>query len=369
MSKLKLGKAEAENIRAGPAENPEAVLRGSPGPQWVMRVPWLIRPVRLPATTPPPLTGVWAPDDTRLDDVEILPLPRGHGPEDVAAGPSGEIYSGTAGGAIWQWPPDAHADAVPRLVAETGGRPLGIEADPRDDSLIVCDADRGLLRVTPDGVVTELTSSAAGTPILVCNNAAVARDGVVYFSDSSNRFPVAHWRRDLLEHRPNGRILAYHPAGRHTEVIATGLHFPNGVALTPAEDALLVCETVAHRLIRLALPGGAVTVLGDLPAYPDNMSPVGDGTYWIALASLRVAAAERLLPHPRVRQLVAVLPPGLQPKPSPHTIAVLVDGDGQVLRALHGPAGRYVMATGVRQHGGTLWLGSLTGSGIARVAL
>ena len=218
-------------------------------------------------------------------------------------------------------------------------------------------------------MITELTRTAGGTPILLCNNAAVARDGVVYFSDSSNRFPVSHWRRDLLEHRPNGRILAFHPADGRTEVIAEGFHFPNGVALTPAEDALLVCETVAHRLIRLSLPDGAVTVLGDLPAYPDNMSAVGDGTYWIALASPRVAIAERLLPHPMVRRIVAVLPPRLQPQPLPYTIAALVDGDGRVVRALHGPGGRYVMATGVRQHGDTLWLGSLTEHGIARVDL
>jgi sugar lactone lactonase YvrE len=331
--------------------------------------PWLIRPVKLPATTPPPLTGEWAPVDTRLDDVEILPVPHGHGPEDVAVGPYGHIFAGTDDGRIWRWPPDAHPGAVAQLVADTGGRPLGIEVDPRDGSLIVCDAYRGLLRVTEDGTVTDLARQAAGTRILFCNNAAVTRDGVVYFTDSSHRFPVSHWRRDLLEHRPNGRVLAYDPASGRTDVLAEGFFFPNGVALTPAEDALLLCETVAHRLVRLSLPDGAVTVLGDLPAYPDNMAPVGDGTYWIALASPRVAIAEKLLPHPVLRRVAAVLPVRLQPQPLPYVIAALVDGDGTLLRALHGPAGRYRMATGVRQHGDTLWLGSLTENGIARVSL
>jgi sugar lactone lactonase YvrE len=331
--------------------------------------PWLIRPVKLPATTPPPLTGAWAPADTRLDDAEILPLPQGHGPEDVAVGAAGEIYSGTEDGRVWRWPADPRPGSRPEVLADTGGRPLGIEADPRDGSIVVCDAYRGLLRITAGGEITDLTRSAGGTPILLCNNAAMARDGVVYFSDSSNRFPVSHWRRDLLEHRPNGRILAYDPASRGTEVVAEGFYFPNGVALTPAGDALLVCETVAHRLVRVSLPDGAVTVLCDLPAYPDNMSSAGDGTYWIALASPRVAVAERLLPHPMLRRAVAVLPPRLQPKPLPYTIAAQVDGDGRLLRALHGPAGRYVMATGVRRHGDVLWLGSLTENGIARVAL
>ncbi|MEV6596127.1 SMP-30/gluconolactonase/LRE family protein [Actinoplanes sp. NPDC051346] len=331
--------------------------------------PWLIRPVKLPATTPPPLTGAWSPTDTRLDDVELLAVPGGHGPEDVVVGPEGHVFSGTEDGRIWRWPPDARPGATPELIATTGGRPLGIEIDPRDGSLVVCDAYRGLLRVTPDGTITDLAHRAGGSRILFCNNAAVARDGVVYFTDSSNRFPVSHWRRDLLEHRPNGRVLAYDPGSGSTEVVAEGLYFPNGVALTPDEDALLLCETVAHRLLRLSLPDGTVRVLRDLPAYPDNMSAVGDGTYWIALASPRVALAERLLPHPMLRRLAAVLPSRLQPQPLPHTIAAQVDGEGAVLRALHGPAGRYVMATGVRQHGDTLWLGSLTEKAIARTSL
>jgi hypothetical protein len=99
------------------------------------------------------------------------------------------------------------------------------------------------------------------------------------------------------------------------------------------------------------------------------MSAVGDGTYWIALASPRVALAERLLPHPTLRRLVAVLPPRLQPQPLPHIIAAQVDRDGAVRRTLHGPAGRYIMATGIRQHADTLWLGSLTEPAIARTQL
>jgi sugar lactone lactonase YvrE len=330
--------------------------------------PWLIRPAKLPATTPPPLTGAWAPDDTRLNDVEILRVPHGNGPEDVAVGPDGQIYSGTDDGCVWRWPADAHPGAVPSLVAETGGRPLGIEIGP-DGSLVVCDAYRGLLRIDAAGTITDLAATAAGERILFCNNAAVASDGVVYFSDSSNRFPVSHWRRDLLEHRPNGRILAHDPASGRTDVVADGFYFPNGVALSPDEDALLVCETVTHRLVRVSLPGAKTSVVTDLPAYPDNMSAVGDGTYWLALASPRVAAVERIMPHPLLRRVAAVLPIRLQPQPKPYVIAALVDGDGVLQRALHGPAGRYVMATGIRQHGDTLWLGSLTENAIARVAL
>ena len=83
-------------------------------------------------------------------------------------------------------------------------------------------------------------------------------------------------------------------------MVATGLYFPNGVGLAPDESALLVAETTTHRLVRVALPSGELTELADLPAYPDNLSTVGDGTYWVALPSPRLAIAERLLPHPTI---------------------------------------------------------------------
>jgi sugar lactone lactonase YvrE len=336
------------------------------------RAPRLTHPAKAPATTPPPLAGEWAPHDTRLDDLVLLPLPSGVGPEDVLVDAAGRLLAGGADGRIWRWD-TAHTDrpGAPQLFADTGGRPLGLELDPRDGSLIVCDAWRGLLRITEDGALSTLATTAAGRPIVFCNNASVARDGTIFFTDSSHRYPITAWKRDLLEHRPNGRLLAWHPDSGHTDVVHDGLYFPNGVALTPDETTLVVAETSTHRLLRIGLgPGrGEPELLTDLPAYPDNISAVGDGTYWVALASPRVAIAERLLPYPRMRQLAALLPDRLQPQPRRYGLVALVDGDGRLRRALHGPAGRYHMITGVRQHGDTLWLGSLTESAVARVRL
>lgn len=333
------------------------------------RPPRLIRPVKAPATVPPPLDGVWAPTDRRLDRLTLFPLPTGHGPEDVVIDGDDRVVSGGADGRLWWWPADAAPGTAPRLLAETGGRPLGIERDPRDGTLVVCDARRGLLRVTPDGRITELTREAAGTPIRFCNNASVAADGTVFFTDSSHRFPQPYWKRDMLERRPNGRVLAYHPGSGRADLVADGLHFPNGIALNPARTALLVAETSTHRLLRLPLADPTPTVLVDLPAYPDNLSAVGDGTYWVALPSPRVAIAERLLPHPHLRRLAALLPDTVQPQPRRYGLVALVDGEGRVLRTLHGPSGAYRMITGVRQHGNRLWLGSLIEPAAARVDL
>src|SRR6266511_3098316 len=205
-------------------------------------VPRWIRPLPAPATTPPRLTGPWAPLDTRLDEVERFPLPSGAGPEDVAVDPADRPVSGDSLGHLWRWSADPRPGQPPELFADTGGRPLGIEVDPRDGTLVVCDSFRGLLRVTDDGVVTELCTEAAGRPLRLCNNAAVARDGTVFFTDSSDRYPVTHYKRDLLEHRPNGRLLAYRPAGvpgqrerdRRGHVLDRAAEPTDGAARAPA---------------------------------------------------------------------------------------------------------------------------------------
>jgi sugar lactone lactonase YvrE len=330
-------------------------------PRWIRAEP-------APATVPPPLAGEWAPTDTRLDWARRVPLPAGHGPEDVAVDLAGRLVTGTEDGRIWRWRAD-DTDAPAEQVADTRGRPLGIEVDPRDGSLVVCDAYRGLLRVTDDGTVTVLADRAADRPLTMCDNATVARDGTVYFTDSSDRYRLPEYKRDLMEYRPNGRLLAYEPASGRTSVVAERLYFPNGVALTPDESALMFAETSAHRLMRVPLGGGAPVAVADLPAYPDNLAAAGDGTYWVALPSPRLASFERLLPWPRVRQLVAAAPAALHPRPKRYGLVAQIDGEGRVLRTLHGPAGGYSMITGVRQHGTTLWLGSLTENAVATVQL
>ncbi len=327
------------------------------------KAPRLIRAAWAPSSVPPKLKGPWAASDLSLDEVETFALPEGIGPEDVCVDLAGRVIAGGADGNLWR----LSAGKFERL-ANTGGRPLGIEVDRRDGSLIVCDAYRGLLRVSPeDGRIEDLASTAAGTPILFCNNAAVAGDGTVYFTDSSDRYPLSAWKRDLMEHRPNGRLLSYRDG--EVAVLATGLYFPNGVALTPDESALMLVEDSTHRLLRVALPSGSVEVLLDLPVYPDNMAAVGDGTYWIAMPSPRLRSLEALLPWPRLRQVAALLPDRLQPQPKRYGLVALVDTDGTVLRTIHGPAGRYTMITGVRQQGDWLWLGSLTEPTIGRIRL
>ncbi len=304
-----------------------------------------------------------------------MPAPRlveinGRGPEDVVVDPGGRLLTGVEDGRILRVTADGRRIDT---VADTGGRPLGLEWDA-DGRLVVCDAHRGLLRVDPGGGTVEtLVDEVGGERLRLCNNAAVAADGTVYFSDSSRRFGLEHWKADLLEHSGTGRLLRRDPNGA-VEVVLAGLQFANGVALAADESFVAVAETGAYRVSRLWLSGpraGQHDLLVDnLPGFPDNLSTGADGRIWIALPSPR----DRTLDwaharNPAVRKLVWALPDRLQPAPK-HTVwALAVDPTGTVVADLQAPGDRYRMVTGVREHADRLYLGSLTERAVAVVVL
>ncbi|GIF72277.1 SMP-30/gluconolactonase/LRE family protein [Asanoa siamensis] len=318
---------------------------------------------------------VWrppAPPPRAKLDVSTPPMPAlavrpvgGIGPEDVAVHPDGHLYTGVADGRVLRLPLDG-GPAVE--VASTGGRPLGVEV-AGDGSLVVSDAYRGLLRVSPSsGTVTVLASG-----FRLCDNAAVARDGTIFFSDSSTRHGLDHWRADILEHSGTGRLLRRDPGGEVT-VVLDGLQFANGVALAADESFVAVAETGAYRIRRLWLSGptaGQQDVLIDnLPGFPDNLSTGADGRIWIALATPRNPALDAL--HARglaLRKLVWALPLALQPAPARTTWVMAVDPAGAVVADLQTSSDDYHMVTGVREHRGHLYLGSLVEGGVAVVPL
>ena len=310
-----------------------------------------------------------------MPTVRLRHLP-GQGPEDVAVDTMGRTYAGLADGRIVRLPASTARDDGVEVVAQTGGRPLGIEVDP-DGRLVVCDAERGLLRVDPNGGRVE-TLVAAGTPIGetplgLCNNAAMASDGTVYFSDSSQRFALSHWMADLLEHSGTGRLLRRSPDGT-VDVLLDGLHFANGVALAADESFVAVAETGAYRVARKWLSGprtGEVDYLVDnLPAFPDNLASGANGLIWIALPSPRNALLDLLSPrHPALRRAVWALPEAVQPKPANTAWVQAVDAQGNVVHDLQATVPGFKMVTGVREHQGTVLLGSLQGGVIAEFDL
>jgi sugar lactone lactonase YvrE len=258
-------------------------------------------------------------------------------------------------------------------IAQTGGRPLGIEVHP-DGWLAVCDAHRGLLRVDPGtGDIAVLVDSYDGRPLRFTNNCAVAQDGTIYFSDSSLYYGLEEFKGDILSHTSSGRVLRRTPDGT-VEVVLDGLDFANGVALASDESFLLVAETGGYRVTRLDLSGATAgkraVIIDNMPGLPDNMSTGSDGIFWIALPSERNALLDLLLPRPGfLRTAIWALPDRLQPDANRITWVIGIDGEGQVVRNLQGSGESFHYVTGVREHEGRLYLGSLVEPSIAAVTL
>jgi sugar lactone lactonase YvrE len=328
-------------------------------------------PLRPQRWRPPKNVGRRGPfgANAAIDDVQVIPLP-GSGAEDVAVGPDGAVYTGTREGSILRVSADGR---MVERIAQTGGRPLGIEVHP-DGWLAVCDAHRGLLRVDPGtGDIAVLVDSYDGRPLRFTNNCAVAQDGTIYFSDSSLYYGLEEFKGDILSHTSSGRVLRRTPDGT-VEVVLDGLDFANGVALASDESFLLVAETGGYRVTRLDLSGATAgkraVIIDNMPGLPDNMSTGSDGIFWIALPSERNALLDLLLPRPGfLRTAIWALPDRLQPDANRITWVIGIDGEGQVVRNLQGSGESFHYVTGVREHEGRLYLGSLVEPSIAAVTL
>lgn len=70
-----------------------------------------------------------------------------------------------------------------------------------------------------------------------------ASDGSLYFSDASEKFGINDWFLEVLEAKPHGRLLKYDPTFNKTSILMDNLGFANGVALSPDQHFLIVCET------------------------------------------------------------------------------------------------------------------------------
>ncbi|MGW4487931.1 SMP-30/gluconolactonase/LRE family protein [Amycolatopsis sp. NPDC004368] len=301
-------------------------------------------------------------------DVELVPV-NGHAPEDVVVDAEGRVYTGVDDGRILRVSPGGRGIDV---LGDTGGRPLGLELF--GDDLLICDARAGLLTMPlAGGPVRTLATSAAGLDLVFCNNAAVAADGTVYFTDSSRRFGIDRWRDDLIEQTAGGRLLRRTPDGT-IDLVADGLQFANGVALPPDESFVAVAETGEFRVTRFWLHGTSQgrrdTLVENLPGFPDNISTGSDGLIWVTQASVRVPAldAVRRLPS-GLRAFVRALPPALQPAPGRQVGVLGVAADGAVEHERWGEIPGFHMLVGVRERAGTLWFGSLEGTALARTAV
>jgi len=316
----------------------------------------------------------------RLGKLRLVSVAPEVGPEHIVFGPDGKLYTGVLSGAVLRM--NADGSGIETYV-KTGGRPLGLDFDA-NGRLIIADALRGLLAVQPDGSVAVLADSVALDPIRYADAVKVAADGKILFTDASTRLsPQEHGAfdaalLDILEHSCSGRVVEFDPATSATRIIANGLCFPNGIALSADEKSLLVAETGSYRILRLARDANVIDVgavlasggpearvlLDNLPGFPDNVTRGADGRYWTGFTKPRSQTVDDLSGRPFLREVTLRLPKFLWPVPPVYPHVIAFDENGTVLADLQDPAGKLPETSGATEHGGMLYVQSLHASAL-----
>ena len=315
--------------------------------------------------------------NSKLAGLKMISLGTEEGPEHIVLAKDGKLYATVASGNILRMNPDGSGQEV---FANTGGRVLGFDFDAAGN-LIAADAVRGLLSISPDKHITLLTDKVGTDPIRYADAVIVAGNGKMYLSDASTRFAPAIWGGtfeasvlDIVEQSATGRILEYDPVTHATRIVAKGLSFANGVALSAAEQTLFVNETGKYRVWKISViadnldvtqPNPLAAVLFDnLPGYPDNLMRGLDGKIWLGFAKPRNAMIDDMADQPFVRRLVLRLPRALWPIPTAYGHVMAFTEDGKVVADLQDPSGAYPETTGVTETADRLYIQSLHAKGL-----
>lgn len=189
--------------------------------------------------------------------------------------PSGELaVSDPVGGRILRI--DPHGACHPIL--QGGDLPNGQTLDAT--GRLVVARRGGLMLVDPaTGKSTPLVERFEGKPLGIANDLALDRHGGIYFTVPGTS--------SLLQQ--DGRVF-YLPAGaQEPELVASGLAFPNGVAVAPDGDSIRVAEFAAKRILyiptrhskrRFNVPHVFAHTAGGVG--PDGLTYGDDGTLYTA---------------------------------------------------------------------------------------
>jgi sugar lactone lactonase YvrE len=337
---------------------------------FLLLMPTKVKPVAWTPQPAPSLSSGPYADNQRLKGVERVGAADIDGPEALLM-ENNALITGLHDGRVIRTSLDGQDTKV---LADTGGRPLGLARHP-NGLLVIADAVKGLLSLDAQGRLVALTTSANGVAFGFTDDVVIDKPGhYAYFSDASSRFGYGKDLDAIIEHGGDGRLLRYDFQTGKTSVLLDKLEFANGVTLGPDDAFVLVNETGAYRISRYWLSGPNAgshdLFIDNLPGLPDNLAFNGRDRFWVALYAPRNALLDKTAAHPFARKMIARAMLVL-PRPVEKRAFVLgLDLEGKVVTNLQdGSSDNYSPITTVREYGQWLYFGSLKAKNMARLRL
>ncbi|RYG03952.1 MAG: SMP-30/gluconolactonase/LRE family protein [Caulobacteraceae bacterium] len=229
-------------------------------------------------------------------------------PEDVVVAKDGRVFASDHQCAVAEILPDGSFQRM----GPKGGAPNGINMDRQGRVLIanfgIYDREEGpLQRFDPaTGQHETLVAEVGGKRLTSANYPVMDRAGNIWCANSTH---AETWPQ-ALDGRDDGFIFVLRPDGS-SEIVAEGLRFPNGMALS-ADDAFLFCaQTSGADVMRFAIlpggklgpgerygpvlgqlqqAGGAQVAMGDL-GYTDGVGMDAEGNLWVCLPAANKVVA------------------------------------------------------------------------------
>jgi sugar lactone lactonase YvrE len=168
-------------------------------------------------------------------------------------------------------------DGTRELMAAVPSFPMCIDFLPDGRLLIVDASAHRLLRREPDGTLVT-HAELGGISTKPWNDIVVDVEGNAYVNNIAFDFPGGE---------PQPGFVARVALDGTARVVAEGLSFPNGMAITEDDGTLIVAESHANRLTAFAIGGDGELGPGRLWAdaaddHPDGICLDADGAVWYA---------------------------------------------------------------------------------------
>ena len=190
-------------------------------------------------------------------------------PECLAFDRHGTLWAGGEAGQIYRIDREGRVTTVANL----GSFCAGLAFSP-DDELFVCSPAHGIVRVGADGTHSIVAREVGGQKLACPNYGVFDVAGNYYVTDSG------HWLAR------NGRLLRLDRAGRG-EVLADGLGYANGLALSADERRLFMVESDTNSVLRFTLELGEARRApqphaADCGRFPDGLALDTDENLYVS---------------------------------------------------------------------------------------